>query len=115
MILEKERQVGRVQRESFQRAVKAGVKIAFGTDSGVYPHGDNAKQFKKMTEWGAQPLLALQAATLNAAALIGWSDVGDVKAGAFADLIAVDGDPLKDITTLEHVPLVIKGGVVVKR
>ncbi len=114
-ILEKEKLVGRIQRESFQKAVKAGVKIAFGTDAGVYPHGDNAKQFKKMIEWGAAPLLAIQAATIDAAALMDWqADVGDVKAGAYADLIAVDGDPLKDITTLERVRLVVKSGEVIK-
>lgn len=115
-ILDKEKLVGRIQRESFQKAVKAGVKIAFGTDAGVYPHGDNAKQFKKMIEWGASPLLAIQAATIDAAALMNWSaDVGDIKAGAYADVIAVDGDPLKDVTVLERVKLVIKGGVVVKK
>jgi imidazolonepropionase-like amidohydrolase len=113
--MDKERQVGRQQRENFQKAVHAGVKIAFGTDAGVYPHGWNAKQFAHMVKWGMTPMQAIQAATVNAAELIGWEGkVGEVQAGAYADLIAVDGDPLTDITTLEHVRFVMKGGVVAK-
>ena len=114
-ILEKERKVGRTQRESFRRAAQAGVKLAFGTDAGVYPHGWNAKQFAKMVEWGLTPMQAIQAATVNAADLLGWSDrVGPVSVGRFADLVAVSGDPLKDITELERVKFVMKGGVVYK-
>ena len=89
--------------------------MAFGTDAGVYPHGDNARQFAKMVEWGMKPIDAIQAATLNAAELIGWPDkVGELIKGHFADLIAVDGDPLSDVTILEHVKFVMKGGVVAK-
>jgi imidazolonepropionase-like amidohydrolase len=114
-ILEKERLVGRTQRENFRKAVRAGVKIAFGTDAGVYPHGDNGKQFAKMTEWGMTPMQAIQAATVNAADLLGWSDrVGSVAPGRYADLVAVDGDPLADIRELERVRFVMKGGTVYK-
>jgi len=114
-IIDKERQVGRQQRENFQKAVRAGVKMAFGTDAGVYPHGWNAKQFAHMVKWGMTPMQAIQAATVSAAGLIGWEGkVGEVVAGAYADLIAVAGDPLVDVTTLEHVSFVMKGGVVTK-
>jgi imidazolonepropionase-like amidohydrolase len=114
-IIEKERQVGRQQRENFQKAVRAGVKVAFGTDAGVYPNGWNAKQFPHMVRWGLTPMQAIQAATVSAADLLGWSDrVGAVAPGLYADLIAVDGDPLKDVTELERVRFVMKGGVVYK-
>jgi imidazolonepropionase-like amidohydrolase len=114
-IIEKERVVGRTQRENFQKAAKAGVKIAFGTDAGVYPHGWNAKQFAHMVKWGLTPIQAIQAATVSAADLLGWNDkVGVIEPGAFADIIAVDGDPLKDVTELERVKFVMKGGVVYK-
>jgi imidazolonepropionase-like amidohydrolase len=113
--IEKEKKVGRLQRENFKRAFQAGAKIAFGTDAGVYPHGDNARQFGKMVEWGMQPLDAIRAATLNAADLIGWSDkVGSLEKGRYADLIAVDGDPLSDVKTLEKVKFVMKGGAVAR-
>ena len=113
--IEKEKTLGRLQRENFRKAFQAGAKIAFGTDAGVYPHGDNAKQFAKMVEWGMKPVDAIQAATINGAELMGWSDkVGELSAGHFADLIAVEGDPLSDVTTLEHVKFVMKGGVVEK-
>ena len=114
-IIEKERMVGRLQRESFQRAVKAGVKIAFGTDAGVYPHGWNAKQFAHMVKWGMSPMQALQAATVSAADLLGWSDrIGTIETGRFADIIAVDGDPLADVSVMEKVRFVMKGGEIVK-
>jgi imidazolonepropionase-like amidohydrolase len=110
-IMNKERQVGRQQRENFQKAVRAGVKMAFGTDAGVYPHGWNAKQFAHMVRWGMTPMQAIQAATVNAAELLGWSGkVGEVSPGAYADLIAVAGDPLADVTQLEHPIFVMKGG-----
>ena len=113
--IEKEKKVGRLQRENFKKAFQAGAKIAFGTDSGVYPHGDNARQFGKMVEWGMQPLDAIRAATLNAADLIGWGDkVGSLEKGRLADLIAVDGDPLSDVKTLEKVKFVMKGGSVAR-
>ena len=87
--------------------------MAFGTDSGVYPHGDNAKQFAKMVEWGMKPIDAIQASTINAADLIGWSEkVGSLEKGRYADLVAVDGDPLSDVRILESVKFVMKGGVV---
>ena len=87
--------------------------MTFGTDAGVYPHGDNAKQFKYMVRFGMTPMQAIQAATVNAAALLGWSrDVGALSPGHYADMVAVDGDPLRDITVLEHVTAVIKGGEV---
>ncbi|MBX6365184.1 MAG: amidohydrolase family protein [Gemmatimonadetes bacterium] len=112
-IIEKEKLIGRTQRESFRKAVRAGVKIAFGTDAAVYPHGWNARQFAKMVEWGLTPMQAIQAATVNAADLLGWSDrVGAVAPGLYADMIAVQGDPLRDITELERVRWVMKGGTV---
>lgn len=114
-ILEKERQIGRLQRENFQRAARAGVRIAFGTDAGVYPHGWNARQFTHMVRWGLTPMQAIQSATVNAADLLGWQDkVGTIAAGYLADLVAVDGDPLDDISSLEHVRFVMKGGRVYK-
>jgi imidazolonepropionase-like amidohydrolase len=114
-IIDKERLVGRQQRENFKKAVQAGVKIAYGTDAGVYPHGWNAKQFAHMVRWGTTPMQAIQAATVNAADLLGWSDkVGALEPGEYADVIAVQGDPLQDVTVLEHVAFVMKGGEVVK-
>jgi imidazolonepropionase-like amidohydrolase len=114
-MLAKERMVGQRQREGFRQAVEAGVKIAFGTDAGVYPHGGNAKQFAYMVKFGLTPMQAIQAATVNAADLLGWSDrVGSIEPGRFADLIAVQGDPTRDVTLLEHVKFVMKGGQVVK-
>lgn len=113
--IEKEKKIGRLQRENFRRAFEASAKIAFGTDSGVYPHGDNAKQFAKMVEWGMKPMDAIQAATIRAADLIGWSDkVGTLEAGHYADLVATNGDPLSDVKALETLTFVMKGGAVVK-
>ena len=113
--IEKEKMVGRLQRENFRRAWQAGAKIAFGTDAGVYPHGDNARQFAKMVEWGMKPIDAIQAATIKAADLIGWADrVGALEPGHFADVIAVAGDPISDVKVLESVAFVMKGGAVVK-
>src|SRR5437879_1288862 len=99
--VEKEKKVGRTQRDNFAKAFKAGVKMAFGTDAGVYPHGDNARQFFYMVKFGMTPAQAIRAATSSAAELIGRSkDVGTIEAAKFADIIAVEGDPLKDVTTL---------------
>jgi len=113
--LTKERGVGQVQRNNFRKAHAAGVKMAFGTDAGVYPHGDNAKQFHYMVLYGMTPTEAIQAATISAADLIGRSaDVGSLAPGHFADLIAVTSDPLQHIEVLEHVDTVVKGGVLVK-
>ena len=109
--LDKERMIGRLQRETFRRAVRAGVRMLFGTDAGVYPHGDNGRQFAKMVEWGMTPLQAIQAATRNAAVALGReADVGAIAVGRYGDIVAVDGDPLADVRTLEHVSAVIKGG-----
>jgi imidazolonepropionase-like amidohydrolase len=114
-ILDKERLVGKAQRESFARAVKAGVKIAYGTDAGVYPHGWNGKQFFYMVKFGLSPMQAIQTATSNAADLLGWTDrVGSVSVGKRADIIAVSSDPLQNIIALENVQFVMKGGVVYK-
>jgi imidazolonepropionase-like amidohydrolase len=113
-IINKEKLVGRTQRESFHKAVLAGIKIAFGTDAGVYPHGWNARQFYYMVKYGLTPMQAIQAATVNAADLIGNSRIGVIKPGCYADIIAVTADPLKDIKTLENVSFVMKGGEVYK-
>ena len=114
-LLIKERGVGQIQRNNFRKAHAAGVKMAFGTDAGVYPHGDNAKQFHYMVMYGMTPTEAIQAATTSAADLIGRSaDVGSLAPGHFADLIAVPTDPLQHIEVLEHVDTVVKGGVLVK-
>ena len=114
--LEKERAIGRKQRETFRAAHAAGVKMLFGTDGGVYPNGNNALQFAKMVEWGMTPIEAIQAATSSAAqALDRTRDVGAIAVGRFGDIIAVDGDPLTNVRVLEHVPFVMKGGDVVVR
>jgi len=104
------------QRRNFTKAVRAGVKMAFGTDAGVCPHGINARQFAFMVTYGMTPLQAIQAATVNAADLLGHSDlVGSIKAGKSADVIAVKGDPLADIKILENVAFVMKEGSVYKQ
>ncbi len=114
-ILDKEKLVGRTQRENFTKALKAGCKMAFGTDSGVYPHGWNGKQFHTMVVWGMTPLQAIQAATITAADLLGWNTkAGQLAPGFYADLIAVRGDPLANETVLEHVDFVMKGGEIYK-
>ena len=113
--LAKEKIIGLKQRETFKAAHAAGVKMLFGTDAGVYPHGQNARQFAKMVEWGMTPMEAIQAATRNAAEALGRSaDVGAIAPGRYADLIAVDGDPLSDVRVLESVAVVMKGGRLVK-
>jgi imidazolonepropionase-like amidohydrolase len=113
--VEKEKMVGRLQRENFAKAVAAGVKIAFGTDAGVYPHGDNAKQFHYMVKFGLTPAGAIHAATSSAADLIDRAqDVGTLEAGKYADLIAVTANPLDHVEVLEHVAFVMKGGKVYK-
>ena len=111
--LEKERQIGRKQRETFRDAYKAGVKMVFGTDNGgVFPAGQNALQFAKMVEWGMPPIEAIRAATRNAAqALDKAGDVGSIAVGRYGDIVAVDGDPLADVRVLERPSAVIKGGV----
>lgn len=113
--MDKERALGQLQRDNFAKAWKAGAKMAFGTDAGVYPHGDNAKQFFYMVKYGMTPMEAIQAATLRAAQLLGWDDrVGSLKPGKYADLVAVDGDVLADVSRLTQVDFVMKGGEVFK-
>ncbi len=113
--IEKERKLGQLQRDNFTRAVKAGVKVAFGTDAGVYPHGENARQFAYMVKYGLTPARAIRSATSDAAELLGRpKDIGRIAPGYFADLIAVSGDPLEDVTVLEKVEFVMKGGKVYK-
>jgi len=114
-MIAKEKAIGQLQRDNFARAVKAGVRVAFGTDAGVYPHGDNGKQFYYMVKYGLTPAHAIRSATSDAAELLGRADkVGRVAPGLYADLIAVKDDPLADIQALEKVGFVMKGGVVVK-
>ncbi len=114
-IINKEKMVGKLQRENFAKAVKAGVKIAFGTDAGVYPHGWNAKQFYYMVKFGLTPMQAIRSATVSAADLLGWKEkTGSLAKGKWADIIAVDGNPLNNITLLEHVKFVMKDGQVYK-
>jgi imidazolonepropionase-like amidohydrolase len=113
--LAKEKALGQLQRDNFRKAFKAGDKMAFGTDAGVYPHGDNARQFAYMVKYGMTPMQAIQAATINAADLLGWKDrVGSISPGKFADIVAVQGDPTVDPTELTRVRFVMKGGAVVK-
>src|SRR5271154_551479 len=103
-------------RKNVARAFAAGVKVGFGTDAAVYPHGLNAHEFAVMVKLGLTPLQAIQTSTVNAADLLGWTDrVGTLEAGKFGDLVAVDGDPLADVSLLENVKVVIKGGEIVKQ
>lgn len=112
--LRKDHEIGDIQRENFRKAHRAGVGMVYGTDAGVYPHGDNARQFAVMVRYGMTPVQAIQTATVNAAQALGSRDVGIVEAGRYADLIAVEGDPVQDVTVLERVAFVMKGGDVVK-
>jgi imidazolonepropionase-like amidohydrolase len=113
--LRKDREIGETQRQNFRKALRAGVKMVYGTDAGVFPHGQNARQFAVMVRYGATPLQAIQTATVNAAAALGQAGkVGVVKPGAFGDLVGVRGDPTQTITLLESPVFVMKGGDVVK-
>jgi imidazolonepropionase-like amidohydrolase len=113
--LEKERALGQLQRDNFRKAFKGGARMAFGSDAGVYPHGDNARQFAYMVKYGMTPMQAIQAATINAADLLGWKDkIGSLSAGKYADIIAVQGDPTADPSVLTQVSFVMKGGAVYK-
>ena len=111
--LEKERTVGKIQRMNFKQAVEAGAKITFGTDAGIFPHGENKKQFKYMVEWGMTPLQAIQAATINTAELFGVNDIGRIEEGYIADIVGTNGNPLDDITLLESVTFVMKEGEII--
>jgi imidazolonepropionase-like amidohydrolase len=114
-MIEKAKMVMPIAQEHLSHAFKEGVKVAFGTDAAVYPHGLNAHEFGKMVSMGMTPLQSIQSATVNAADLIGWTDrVGTVEPGKFADIIAVQGDPLADVHVLENVHFVMKGGEVIK-
>ena len=114
-LIAKGREVMPAARKNVARAFAAGVKVGFGTDAAVYPHGLNAHEFAVMVKLGLTPLQAIQAATINDADLLGWSDkIGTLEPGKWADIVAVDGDPLADVTTLERVKFVMKGGEVVK-
>ena len=110
-----DREVTAVQRENFRRAHRAGVKMVFGSDAGVMPHGTAAGQFRTMVDYGMTPLEAIQAATRNAAQALGRErDVGAIAVGRYGDLVAVQGDPLRDVTVLTRADAVIKGGQLVK-
>jgi imidazolonepropionase-like amidohydrolase len=114
--LEHDRELGEVHRQNFRKALKAGVKMAFGTDASVCDYGTAAKQFTFMVKYGMTPMQAIQAATSSAADLLGRSnEVGSIKPGKYADLIAVSGDPTQDVTLLENVPFVMKDGKVYKQ
>jgi imidazolonepropionase-like amidohydrolase len=114
-MIEKAKIVLPLARQNISVAFKEGVKVAFGTDAAVYPHGLNAHEFAVMVKLGLSPLQSIQAATVNAADLLGWTDrVGTLEPGKFADIIAIDGDPLADVHLLENVRFVMKGGEVVK-
>jgi len=107
--------VSKTAKENVRKAIAAGVKIGMGTDAAVYPHGLNAHELAVYVSLGMNPLQAIQTTTINDADLLGWSDkVGTIEPGKWADMIAVDGDPSRDVTTLQHVKFVMKGGEVVK-
>ncbi len=114
--LQHDAELGQLQRDNFRKSLKAGVKMAFGTDAGVCPYGTSAKQFAYMVKYGMTPMQAIQAATSSAADLLGHAkEVGSIKPGKFADLIAVSRDPLQDISVLENVDFVMKDGAVYKQ
>jgi imidazolonepropionase-like amidohydrolase len=114
--LQKDRDIGEIQRNNFRKSLKAGVKQIYSTDAGVYPHGDNARQFAVMVRYGATPLQAIQSATVNAAEALGQEkDVGQAAKGFYGDLVGVRGDPLRDVSVLEKPVFVMKGGEVARR
>ena len=112
--IRKDREIGQIQRDNFRKAHLAGVRMVFGSDAGVMPHSMVPQQFRTMVEYGMTPLEAIRAATTNAAEALGRSDLGSIAAGRAGDIIAVQGDPLSDVTVLEHVEAVIQGGKLVK-
>jgi imidazolonepropionase-like amidohydrolase len=114
-ILRKFAETTETQRAAFRKAVNAGVKVAYGTDSGIYPHGLNASQLPVMVRFGMTPMQAIQSATLESARLIGWEDrVGAIAPGKLADLVAVEGDALADLNRFMRPAFVMKGGVIYK-
>jgi imidazolonepropionase-like amidohydrolase len=114
-ILRKNDETTHAQREGFRKAVKAGLKIAYGTDSGIYPHGMNARQLAYMVRFGMTPIQALQSATVVAAELLGWDDrIGSLEPGKYADVVAVEGDGTEGIERFEDVAFVMKAGEVVR-
>jgi imidazolonepropionase-like amidohydrolase len=113
-VLRKNEETTDAQRRGFERAVRAGVKIAYGTDSGVYPHPLAARQFAVMVRHGMAPMEAIRSATIVAAELLQWDEVGALAPGRFADLVSTTEDPLQDVTALERLDVVIKGGEVVR-
>lgn len=113
--LRKDREVTELQRQNFKRAHAAGVKMVYGTDAGVHPHGGNGKQFAVMVQYGMTPLQAIQSATINAAEALARKDVGIIEPGRYADLVAVEGDPTVNVRLLEAPAVVIQNGLIVKR
>jgi imidazolonepropionase-like amidohydrolase len=114
--LQHDAELGQLQRDNFRKSLKAGVKMAFSTDAGVCPYGTSGKQLAFMVKYGMTPMQAIQAATSNATDLLGHSkEVGSIKPGKFADLIAVSRDPLQDVSVLENVEFVMKDGAVYKQ
>lgn len=113
--IRKDAMIGELQRRNFERAVKAGIRMTLGTDAGIYPHGDNARQLAVMVRYGMTPMQAIQAATINGADALGLAgEIGTIAVGAQADLIAVERDPLADVRALEQVSFVMKGGEVIR-
>ena len=112
--LDKERIVGKTQRENFRKAVKAGVKMVFGSDAGVYPHGDNPKQFARMVKFGMTPMQAIQAATINSATLLKKQlTTGSIAEGKVADIVAVKGNPMENMSLMEDMGLIMKNGEII--
>ena len=113
--IRKDREIGQIQRDNFRKAHQAGVRMVFGSDAGVMPHAMVGQQFRTMVQYGMTPLEAIQAATRNAAEALGRNDVGEIQVGRYGDIVAVDGDPLADVTVLERPGAVLKGGVLIDR
>jgi imidazolonepropionase-like amidohydrolase len=113
--IRKDREIGQVQRDNFRKAHQAGVRMVFGSDAGVMPHAIVGQQFRVMVQYGMTPLEAIQAATRNGAEALGRNDVGEIQVGRYGDIVAVDGDPMRDVTVLERPAAVIKGGVLIDR
>ena len=113
--IRKDKEIGQIQRDNFRKAHRAGVRMVFGSDAGVMPHAMVGQQFRVMVQYGMTPLEAIQAATRNAAEALGRNDVGEVQVGRYGDIVAVDGDPLADVTVLERPSAVLKGGVLIGR